>query len=259
MSTTNDRFTLNQDQLEMIKLSAKESNGCKIWNQWRKENPKTPIVLIGADLQNLNLQGIDLSGYGSDMDRLVVLWEANLSNANFQNANLDYAGLNGTTLEKTNFRRARLKSVDLHGAKSYYSNFEEAYLAKADLSTAKFVGTNFEKADLTCANLGNSNFAEANFDQSILKQACLKEAYLNGANFTDSDLSEVQLDEALICDPVGQVRSAQKIKCSYLNAGKEFDEEYFDFSDESELQFLIELLENGNLEELWKVKMRRKC
>lgn len=68
--------------LELLQ-KAIEAGNMKIWNQWRKDNPKIIPDLLGANLSRAKLIGVDLSG--------VYLLAANLSRANLSEADLSEA------------------------------------------------------------------------------------------------------------------------------------------------------------------------
>ncbi len=89
--------------------------GVESWNSWRNNNPSIQPELDGADLRNMNLNGIDLSG-------AKALW----------------IKFNSTKLSRANLRGAHLSS----------SNFSDADLSMADISTARLHKTKLNNANL---------------------------------------------------------------------------------------------------------------
>ena len=73
---------------------------------------------------------------------------AEIANANFRDANFRYAKLNGTYAQNSDFTGASLFSADLRDACLAYANLTRAYLGYANLS-----GTNFFLANLTGADI----------------------------------------------------------------------------------------------------------
>jgi uncharacterized protein YjbI with pentapeptide repeats len=117
----------NQAQLEILK------RGVSVWNQWRENNPSTPIDLQGADLG-----------------------KALLNEANFFRANLSKANLEGAQLREANFSEANLDETRLNGAD----------LTKANLYLADLYKTDLRGADLTQANLVGTVFVHTKVDQA---------------------------------------------------------------------------------------------
>ncbi len=114
----------------------------------------------GADLQNIDLNGVDLSN-------------ANLTGANFTNANLS---------------KAKLEQCNLTGV-----NFTNANLTKAD-----FLATNMVYVNLKNANLTQALLQEANLSYSILNGANLTSANLILTDLSNADLWNATLTNAII-------------------------------------------------------------
>ena len=92
----------NQEHLDILK------QGVETWNQWRLENGKVKIDLVGADLSEIHLRG----------------------------ANLQAAVLLGANLSKSDLRNADFRWADLHNANLSFALLQEANLSFANLSCA---------------------------------------------------------------------------------------------------------------------------
>jgi len=89
----------NHEHLQIL-LTAISSGNWSPWSQWRKSNPDIAPDLKAANLQNMDLQGVDLNR--ADL-KYAQLQRADLSGANLTGADLRFAELRGT-----NFTNARL-------------------------------------------------------------------------------------------------------------------------------------------------------
>lgn len=109
------------------------------WNQWREENPKVEIDIIGTKLAEVYLNGVRL--------RRAYLIGADLSGVNLSGVNLSGANLSGADLSRANLSGANLSGANLNGAN----------LNGADLSTADALNTDFTRANLTGACIQDWN------------------------------------------------------------------------------------------------------
>lgn len=116
-------------------------------------NKKSVIDLTRANFENIDLnyaylQSVDLSGASLKNAKLrhAQLQDSNLQGANLESAYLPFADLSGANLESAHLNYARLRGVNLSGA-----NLHGARLEHADLGGAKLEGANLEEADLTGA------------------------------------------------------------------------------------------------------------
>jgi hypothetical protein len=97
----------------------------------------------------------------------------NLSQVDFEEANLSKAGLTGANLSGANLRGANLYEADLgeanlRGANLSKANLGWAALYKADLTGANLRGANLSKANLQGANLSGANLVGANLEGALL-------------------------------------------------------------------------------------------
>jgi uncharacterized protein YjbI with pentapeptide repeats len=115
-------------QEELIELL---KQGSKVWNEWRRTNPNTFILLSEANLSGINLSGADLR-------------VANLNSSDLRGADLSVADLSDADLSDADLSGVNLSEANLSGA-----NFSEANLSGADLGEADFSEANFKGANLT--------------------------------------------------------------------------------------------------------------
>jgi hypothetical protein len=106
--------------------------GMKVWNQWRKDNPKIVPDLRRAILVNAEFRGINLSR--TNLEK-AVLRQATLSRANLTRANLRQADLRAASL-----RRAKLDYADLTGAILRHASLVETSVEQTTLTACEVYG-----------------------------------------------------------------------------------------------------------------------
>ncbi len=149
------------------------NQGVKVWNQWRKKNPK-----VTPDLKDVSFRTSAPSMLG-----------VNLSHANLRKADLRGADFYRAWLVETDFRGARLE-----GAIFGEATLGGAKFNKCDIQNANFMKAHLFEADFKEANLGGTNFYGAFLEKAILKNqmlkgVCLESAHLKEALLTGTDLS----------------------------------------------------------------------
>jgi uncharacterized protein YjbI with pentapeptide repeats len=150
------------------------------------------VDLFSNDLVGANLMSSDLEGTQANF---LCAESADLSCANFKEADLEGAHLFKSTLSNTNFGGAYLHSADmlmtdLTGANLTGANLSEANLARASLTGADLTGAILVRTDLTGADLTGANLTGAN-----LTDANLTDANLTDANLEGTKLKDVTVDE----------------------------------------------------------------
>jgi len=144
------------------------------------------VVLRDADLSEADLNGTYLS-------------EADLNGANLSEALLSDVNLSRADLSEADLRGAKLSGADLNEARTDLSeaNLSRADLHGANLHGAKLFGAHYlSKASLSSAELSDVNLSRANLNGSNLRAADLSEANLNGANLSGADLTGADLSNA---------------------------------------------------------------
>lgn len=175
------------------------------------------VDLSGIKLRKTNLTNASLQGtrfYGTGEDRRPGTfddWISDLSEANFEGANLTGASLNSAVMNRTTFVRAVLNKANFSNGSLTGANFSSALLIGANLQqamlkNAAFTGAdigsaNFSGADLSGARLGKvkaqgTQLSLTNLSKSEWQGADLSGANLSGANLQNADLSSAKLANA---------------------------------------------------------------
>lgn len=141
--------------------------------------------LSGADLRNIDLQG-------------VILYGADLSGAILSDTNLSKVNLGGAILRKANLCCTNLSEVNLLGA-----DLTGAYLRNARLCNACMREANLNQTILIEANLCQADLTEANLCKTDLRGANLCKACLIGANVNGIKYNESTAFYALQCPEEG--------------------------------------------------------
>lgn len=208
--------------------------GAKIWNKWRKENPK-----IIPDFQ-----GSDISG--------VRLKMVNLNDANLQNAYLYEIDLGGSHLERSNLKNVDFTKANLLCANFAKANLEGAYLLGANLEWAQLQGANLQEANLIEANLQRAQLQGVNLQGAFLSDANLQEANLSGANLCNSDLQHSDLRYAqLLRAKITGVNLYGTARFGWNIEGIQCDHIFFDHSGE-EKEPRSRSFEPGEFERMYK-------
>ena len=167
------------------------------------DRKKTSIVLeekagFRLDFSYADLRGMEIWG-----------WDADLSRAQFQGANLSgasIASITGPKLSRALFEGANLSGAYLVGADLYLAELEEAILPNANLGRAHLISTKLMGADLTCTNLASADLSGAHLGGPNIPPGDIVMIAFGpesaGANLSGAYLGEVknltqkQLDEA---------------------------------------------------------------
>ena len=134
---------------EHIKVLRK---GVEAWNSWRASILDPDLSEITFNDKGILSEGAVLRNEGMD-----------LSNVNFQGANLRGANFYAGNRQGVNLANANLREADLTGA-----NLWEANLSGADLTGANLRGANLSGADLAFANVTNTDFQDVVFKDTNL-------------------------------------------------------------------------------------------
>ncbi|MCW6053979.1 pentapeptide repeat-containing protein [Lyngbya sp. CCAP 1446/10] len=179
------------------------------------------VDLSGIKLRKTNLTNASLQGarfYGTGEDRRPGTfddWISDLSEANFEGANLTGASLNSAVMNRTTFVRAVLNKANFSSGSLTGANFSSALLIGANLQQAMLKEASFTGADIGSANFSGANLEGArlakvkaqgaqlsltNLSKSEWQGADLSGADLSGANLQNADLSSAKLANANLKD-----------------------------------------------------------
>ena len=155
---------------------------------WGKKGWKNPEVPGRANFCNAKLREANLEG--------AILYKANLEGANLRQANLEGANLRHANLQGAKLSQANLKGADLYRAKLEEAVLNGANLGGADLREAKLKGASLNRANLRGANLGEAKLEGAGLNGAKLEGANLGGANLQGAKLSGAKLGGANLGEA---------------------------------------------------------------
>lgn len=116
--------------------------------------------------------------------RELMLWKADLKDADLSNLKLPGIRLQAALLEGANFSGTDLTKANLIECSVVKANFQNANLTNVVAMRSNFSGANF-----TGANLSNVHCLSANFEDANLTNANLDNADLSGANLNRADLT----------------------------------------------------------------------
>jgi uncharacterized protein YjbI with pentapeptide repeats len=151
---------------------------------WRPEQRKRkPWQLRGAYFRAAQWEQIELS-------------KANLTHADFSDANLAGANLEFAIAYEARFDDANLDGANLRNLKAVNVDFQGASLRDAKLQYSTLFRSNFTDANLSSAALISANLDSANLTSCCLKGADLTKAKLPHAIFSFTDLFGASLIEA---------------------------------------------------------------
>ncbi|MCK5270537.1 MAG: pentapeptide repeat-containing protein [Sedimentisphaerales bacterium] len=170
------------EQYKML-MRCSEKKDIAEWNEWRENNKKVEIYLVGADFNNVHLNWADFRGAHLDG---AWFMDAHLNRADFDSARLDEAEFVGAHLDGSNFYKAHLGGAEFWLAHLDGADFSAAHLAGAEFSNAHLDGAMFMHAHLDGANFSDAHLVGADFFGTHLDGADFWDACLDGAEFTNA-------------------------------------------------------------------------
>jgi hypothetical protein len=154
----------NPQHLEIL------SQGVEVWNRWQKTNFNILPDLSNHNFENAEMPYIDL--------RNVLL-----NGSNFTNANFYYANFVNTVCHKT--------------------NFTSAYFSNAQIIKSWFDGASFVQANCLRTSFHDSILNGANFEKCHLEQAIFKRVLLDKTNFSEATLARTSFDNCDLSPTIG--------------------------------------------------------
>ncbi|MGB7249864.1 MAG: pentapeptide repeat-containing protein, partial [Phormidesmis sp.] len=189
-------------------------------------------VQLDSPFPEIRRKAIALATVGGTSFRAANLTEANFSQAelkhtDFRKSNLSRTywyqarGLEFARVESTYLAEPKIRQlvVTLNGQAQNFEglNLKGVNLRSANLRRAGFAGVSLEDSNLQNADLSGAMLKQAQLDGSDLSGANLRESVLVRANLTDADLSQADLTGACIKDwSVNPQTSFVGVVCDYV-------------------------------------------
>ena len=134
-------------------------------------HPEQPVSLFEAnlawmDLTNVNFEGADL--------RRSLMEGCNLAGARFDHAQMDHANLRSARLTGASLRAVTLTSgvfqgADLRGAALHDARLRRVIFCDANLTGAQFTGANLDEADLRWATYALDEMTDADLSSARIR------------------------------------------------------------------------------------------
>ena len=118
--------------------------------------------------------------------------------AEFANARMWRADLEGSSLADSDFRGANLREANLRSAKMDHVQAAKANLVSADARGAAFNGGDLQESDWSFANLQGATLTTVNLTGATMYGANLRQANLLRAELAHTDLRDAHLEEAVL-------------------------------------------------------------
>nr|WP_319492932.1 pentapeptide repeat-containing protein [uncultured Desulfobacter sp.] len=177
-----DRFS--EEQYDLLRQCS-DSGSTKEWILYRRKNRKLPILLEGANLEELDLSKLDLKN-------------AHLKDASFCRSTLKQTMFMNADLRNTKFDGADICGAKFTAANIQYTRFTSALAQGVDFTFAKLMYTDFHEADATQSNFDRADLTRAVFHAANLTKSTLKHANLKGITLTESQLHGTVFNAAIV-------------------------------------------------------------
>ncbi len=169
----------SEEQFDLLHSCAEEGS-MKAWALYRRKNRKEPILLEGANLDDLNLSKADLKGAKL---KGASLCRTTLQNTVFMKADLQQTRFDGATMEKCDFLTADLRNARFTSVVGSQLHFRFADLTGADFHEALCTDSDFDRATLCKTTFHSADLTGARFNHSDLKGTIITETRLDATHF----------------------------------------------------------------------------
>jgi len=137
-----------------------------------------------ARMWRANLEGSSLGG--SDFHG------ANLREANLRSAKMDHVVASKANLVSADARGAVFNGGDFQGSDWSFANLQGATLTTANLTGASLYSVNLQQANLLRAELGRADLRDTHLERAVLSLANLEQTDFSAAKMADANLTGVE-------------------------------------------------------------------
>ncbi|MDQ1591325.1 MAG: hypothetical protein QOG71_1952 [Pyrinomonadaceae bacterium] len=149
--------------------------GVETWNEWMSRDLEIIPNLRGANLREMNLEGVNFR-------------EVDLRGANLTNAILSRASLFASNFKSANFTQAQLVDLTFLAGELSGANFTHADISSVIFSFSNLSGSCFKKATINNSDFDSTNLSNANFSATEISHL----------RFSNTDLSVAKQIDAII-------------------------------------------------------------
>jgi uncharacterized protein YjbI with pentapeptide repeats len=189
---------LSRSDIEWLLATHENGRGPVDWND-ESQRSREGLDVRGADLHNLDLSGLPLTGMRGSLNADEWRSSTTISASIMAEVNLEGAFLNDVHLERANLRRAHMQRTELYeahleGADLLLAQLSESFLYKTHLEVSNLKRANLETANLSRAHLEGCNLCLASFNsRTILENIKLGNEKFGFATLSDVDWNGVNL------------------------------------------------------------------
>ena len=192
------------------------------------------VCFINADLSNGNFEGANLEVSN-------MTW-SNLDSATFESANLRFAILNESNLSNAIFVCADMSAAKLQGAYLALTQLQGARLDYASMEAASLLFARLEGAFLVSTHLEGSHIRLSDFNGSSLSKTHFEGSIISESSFKGASSEPGAVEMFLTNDVINELNEVKSKNRLYLNGASEFSsyKSYLEYSGGHKLIFLKE-------------------
>ncbi len=177
------RADMHNTELQASNLNYTHLQAVKFDNAQLQDAKMREVKLQKAEFINTQLQGVSL--VGADMTRTSFYDESNLS----------YAHMQGTTLFMTEFGDSYLEGADFRSAKLNETEFFNVNLRNASFKKAKVTNVSFYESQLKGVDFSGAHLTEVKFFKDNMNEALFQKAKLSEVSFSEGNRSSIDFTD----------------------------------------------------------------
>jgi uncharacterized protein YjbI with pentapeptide repeats len=189
----------NREHIKILK------QGVKVWNKWRKDNPKIVPDLSNYDFEEIHFDGIDFKNvdlehsmfFNSSLTR-TLFSESNLHFTTFSDVNLSGSNFGFTTLRQVFFSDVYINYSILHYAIFYHVKFKNVDFAFAYMGDTALIGCDLSET-VNLDEINHSGPSEISLDSLYKSSGKIPEVFLRKSGVPETFLTYAT---SLLTDPI---------------------------------------------------------